>query len=462
MPIMSTSTHKLNVVILAAGKGTRMHSQKPKVLHTLAGRPLLGHVITCAKQLDAQKIIVVYGFGGEAVPQAFTHKDITWVLQENQLGTGHAVQQAVPHLDDDAVTLILLGDVPLVDAAACTRLLAGADKRLSLLSVRKADPTGYGRIVRNSSDRVQAIVEHKDATDAQRAISEVNTGIMAVGNKFLKSWLQRLKNNNSQQEYYLTDIVGMAVTDNVAVHAEVTHDEWSVAGVNSKLDLATLERIYQRRTADALLAQGVTLADQARIDVRGELRVGRDVEIDVGCIFEGNVSLGDGVRVGAYCVLRDAEVGSGTIIAPYTHMEQVKIAEDCRIGPYARLRPGTELGAEAHIGNFVELKNTQVDVGSKINHLSYVGDSSVGKQVNIGAGTITCNYDGANKYRTVIGDGAFIGSNTQLVAPVNVGAGATIGAGSTITRDAPAQELTIARARQVTVSGWKRPQKKPK
>lgn len=459
---MSTTTRRLNVVILAAGKGTRMHSQKPKVLHALAGRPLLGHVINCAKQLHAQKIIVVYGFGGEAVPQAFANENITWARQEHQLGTGHAVQQAVPYLDEKAVTLILLGDVPLVDADACTKLLAQAQERLAVLSVKKPDPTGYGRIVRNAAGRVEAIVEHKDASDAQRTINEVNTGIMAVRNIHLQSWLQRLTNDNSQQEYYLTDIVGMAVADNVTVHAEVTHDEWSVTGVNSKQDLATLERIFQHRYAERLLAQGATLADPARIDVRGELQVGQDVAIDVGCIFEGNVSLADGVQIGAYCVIRDTTIGPGTVIAPYTHMEQVQIAENCRIGPYARLRPGTELGDETHIGNFVELKNSQVDTGSKINHLSYVGDTKVGKEVNIGAGTITCNYDGANKFRTVIGNHAFIGSNTQLVAPVQVGEGATIGAGSTITQDAPAHELTIARARQVTITGWKRPQKKPR
>jgi len=437
-----------------------MHSQSPKVLHALAGRPLLQHVITCAQQLNPQKIVVVYGFGGETVPQAFSNEDITWVRQEDQLGTGHAVQQAVPHLDAEAATLILLGDVPLVSAEACERLLAQAHNQLTLLSVQKADPTGYGRIVRDPQGRVQAIVEHKDATEAQRTIDEVNTGIMAVNNARLVSWLQRLTNHNSQQEYYLTDIIGMAVEDGIPVHAEVTQDEWSVTGVNSKQDLATLERIYQRRYAEALLGQGVTLADPARIDVRGELQAGRDVEIDVGCVFEGKVMLADNVRIGPYCVIRDAIIGAGTSIAAYTHIEQVQIAGDCRIGPYARLRPGTELGDEVHIGNFVELKNSQVGAGSKINHLSYVGDSQVGKQVNLGAGTITCNYDGANKYRTIIEDNVFIGSSTQLIAPVTVGAGATIGAGSTITQDAPANELTIARARQVTIAGWKRPQKK--
>lgn len=454
--------NKLNVVILAAGKGTRMHSNMPKVLHALAGKPLLKHVITCAQQLKPQKIIVVYGFGGESVPQAFHDEEITWVRQEDQLGTGHAVQLAVTHLDADAATLILLGDVPLVGAEACERLLVQAQSRLALMSVRKADPTGYGRIVRDTQGRVQSIVEHKDATEAQRAIDEVNTGIMAVDNTHLVSWLQRLTNHNSQQEYYLTDIIGMAVADGVPVHAEMTLDEWSVTGVNSKQDLATLERVYQRRYAETLLSQGVTLADPARIDVRGELEAGRDVEIDVGCIFEGKVTLADKVRIGPYCVIRDAVIGAGTTIAAFTHMEQVQIAGDCRIGPYARLRPGTELGDEAHVGNFVELKNSQVATGSKINHLSYVGDTRVGKQVNIGAGTITCNYDGANKYRTVIEDNVFIGSSTQLIAPVTVGEGATIGAGSTITRDAPANELTIARARQVTVAGWKRPQRKPR
>ena len=307
-----------------------------------------------------------------------------------------------------------------------------------------------------------AIVEHKDATEAQRTICEVNTGIMAMPNARLRTWLQRLSNNNSQQEYYLTDIIGMAVEDGLTVHAEITQDEWNVTGINSKQDLATLERIYQRRQAEQLLAKGVALADPSRIDIRGELVTGSDVEIDVGCIFEGRVELADGVRIGPYCVISDAVIGSGTIVAAFTHMEQVTIADGCRIGPYARLRPGTQLGAEAHIGNFVELKNSQVDRGSKINHLSYVGDTSVGKQVNIGAGTITCNYDGANKYRTEIGDNAFIGSNTQLVAPVTVGEGATIGAGSTLTQDAPANQLTIARARQVSIANWKRPLKKPR
>lgn len=459
---MSNTTQSLNVIILAAGKGTRMVSQKPKVLHALAGAPLLHHVIHCAKQLSPDKIIVIYGFGGEAVPAAFAHEDITWVKQADQLGTGHAVQQAIPHLNTVGVSLILLGDVPLINADSCRELIAQAQNTLALMSVRKSDPAGYGRIVRNNENKVIAIVEHRDATEAQREIDEVNTGIMAMPNARLLSWLERLNNNNSQQEYYLTDIISMAVQEGKEVHAEVAHDEWNVAGINSKQDLATLERIYQRRQAEGLLAKGVTLADPARIDVRGELEAGTDVQIDVGCIFEGKVRLADNVQIGAYCVIRDSTIGTGTVVAPFTHMEQATIADDCRIGPYARLRPGTELGAEAHIGNFVELKNSQVDKGSKINHLSYVGDTHVGKQVNIGAGTITCNYDGVNKYRTEIGDNAFIGSNTQLVAPVKVGEGATIGAGSTLTQDAPANQLTIARARQVSIAGWKRPQKKPR
>ena len=452
-------SNKLNIVILAAGKGTRMHSDKPKVLHQVAGKPLLGHVIACAEALSPSKIIVVYGFGGEAVPQAFAGQAITWVKQAEQLGTGHAVMQAVPYLDDDATCLILLGDVPLIKPTTCEKLVAKSQQGLALLTVNKPDPSGYGRIVRTGKDEVSAIVEHKDASATQRAIKEVNSGMMAMPNRWLKKWLGALSNHNSQGEYYLTDVVAMAVQDKVPVSAEISQDEWEVAGVNSKLDLANVERVHQQAVANQLLQSGVTLADPNRIDVRGELKVGRDVEIDVGCIFEGQVNLGDGVRVGAYSILRDASIGAGTQIAPYTHMDQVKVANDCRIGPYARLRPGTELSSDTHVGNFVELKNAQVDIGSKINHLSYVGDTTVGKNVNIGAGTITCNYDGANKFRTVIEDNVFIGSDTQLVAPVTIGAGATIGAGSTITRDVPADELAISRGRQTIIKGWKRPQK---
>lgn len=449
--------NKLNVVILAAGKGTRMVSNTPKVLHKVAGRPILQHVISCAKKLNANKIIVVYGFGGEQVKQAFAYEDIIWVEQAEQLGTGHAMQQAQPHLDTDASTLILLGDVPLVDAVSCEQLLSQSQNTLALLSFKKADPTGYGRIVRNAQDKVIAIVEHKDATTQQQAINEVNTGIMAMPNQQLTSWLSRLKNHNAQAEYYLTDIIGFAVQDGVEVVAELSHDEWAVTGINSKQDLAQIERVYQHRNAIELLKQGVTLADPARIDVRGNLNVAKDVEIDVGCVFEGDVTLGAAVKVSAYCVIKDATIAAGTVIAPYTHIVESTIGENARIGPYARLRPGTVLQADTHVGNFVELKNAQVDVGSKINHLSYVGDATIGKQVNIGAGTITCNYDGTNKYRTVIEDNAFIGSDSQLIAPVTIGTGATIAAGSTITKDAPAGELSLSRGRQVTIKGWKRP-----
>jgi len=475
--------NKLNIVILAAGKGTRMHSNKPKVLHQLAGKPLLQHVINCAKQLDPSKIIVVYGYGGEAVPQAFTHENITWVEQTEQLGTGHAVQQALPHLDEDATTLILLGDVPLLSVESCKKLLDQTEE-LGLLTFIKPDPIGYGRIIRNSEGIVTAIIEHKDATAQQREIKEVNTGIIAAENRHLANWLKRLTNNNAQGEYYLTDIVAMAkLEDETAVReiaddesssdswiglskkrytiaTEISQDEAAVTGVNCKKDLADLERIYQKRYADSLMQAGVTLLDPLRIDVRGELSAGKDVEIDVGCVFEGKVSIADNVKIGAYCVIKDADIASGTTIAPFTHIDQAKIGTNSRIGPYARIRPGTTLAAETHIGNFVELKNAQVDIGSKINHLSYVGDSTVGKNVNIGAGTITCNYDGANKFRTIIEDDVFVGSDTQLIAPVTVGKGATIAAGSTITRDAPADQLTLCRAKeQKSIVGWKRPVK---
>jgi len=452
--------NKLNIVILAAGKGTRMHSDLPKVLHVVGAQPILAHVINCAKALQPNKIIVVYGFGGERVKDAFSGEDITWVNQAEQHGTGHAVQQALPYLESDADTLILLGDVPLVDVEACHKLIAQADNKLAILSFNKADPSGYGRIVRDASGLVNAIVEHKDATAEQRAIVEVNTGIMAMPNVYLKSWLSRITNNNAQGEYYLTDIVALAVQDKVSVVAEVTADEWSVTGINAKTDLAQIERVHQARIAQALLQQGVTLKDPARLDVRGDLHCGRDVEIDVNCVFEGKVTLGYRVKIGANCVIKNAVIAAGAQIAAFTHIDDTTVGENSRIGPFARLRPGTTLAAETHVGNFVELKNAQVDVGSKINHLSYVGDSTVGKAVNIGAGTITCNYDGANKFRTVIEDGAFIGSDSQLVAPITIGKNATIAAGSTITRDAPADALTFCRAKeQKTITGWKRPQK---
>jgi bifunctional UDP-N-acetylglucosamine pyrophosphorylase/glucosamine-1-phosphate N-acetyltransferase len=456
------TTQSLNIVILAAGKGTRMQSLMPKVLHKLAGKALLQHVIDAAKQLNPSKIIVVYGYGGNAVPDAFAHENIIWVEQKEQLGTGHAVLQAAPHLDQEATTLILLGDVPLLSRTSCETLL-NKTKALGLLTVNKANPTGYGRIVRNGQTAIEAIVEHKDATEQQRQITEVNTGIIAANNQHLKAWLAQLSNNNAQGEYYLTDIVAQAVKDGQQVAAEVTSDESSVEGVNSKADLSGLERVYQMRYATALMNAGATLHDPFRIDVRGDLKIGKDVEIDVGCVFEGEVTLADKVKVGPYCVIKNSTIGSGTEIAAYTHIEQAHVNAGCKLGPYARLRPGAEISDHAHIGNFVEIKNSTIGDGSKVNHLSYVGDAIVGKNVNIGAGTITCNYDGANKFKTIIEDNAFIGSDTQLVAPVTIGEGATIAAGSTITRDAPAGQLTFCRAKeQKSIANWKRPVKKPK
>lgn len=451
---------KLNIVILAAGKGTRMHSDTPKVLHEIGAMSILGHVITCAKILKPNKIIVVYGFGGETVKDTFLGENIIWVKQAEQLGTGHAVQQAVAYLDDNANTLILLGDVPLVDALDCQKLLSQASDKLAILSFNKADPTGYGRMIRDAHGQIRAIVEHKDATALQQKIIEVNTGIMAMPNQYLVKWLAQLTNDNVQGEYYLTDIVEFAVQQGVSVVAEITEDEWSVTGINAKTDLAKIERIYQTRYAHQLLLQGVTLKDPARLDIRGTLSCGRDVEIDVNCLFEGNVRLGDKVKIAANCVIKNAVIDAGTHIAPFTHIDDTQIGENARIGPFARLRPGTILAAHTHVGNFVELKNSQVDLGSKINHLSYVGDATVGKNVNIGAGTITCNYDGANKFRTVIEDDVFIGSDSQLVAPVTIAKGATIGAGSTITKDAPADQLTFCRAKeQKSIASWKRPVK---
>jgi len=448
----------LNIVILAAGKGTRMVSDKPKVLHTLAGKPLLQHVLDCALSLQPQQVCVVYGHGGEAVPQAMAQYNARFLIQEPQLGTGHAVQQALPYLENDSRTLVLYGDVPLIQHSTLHQMLQ-AGEGLVLLTVNLDDPTGYGRIVRNAESDVQSIVEQKDASPEQLKIEEVNTGIMLVPTAKLREWLGRLGNNNAQGEYYLTDIVAMAVQQGVPVHTVQPAQRWEVEGINNKMQLATLERVWQQNVARRLMLQGVTLADPARLDVRGDLTCGRDVEIDVGCIFEGKVTLGDSVQVGPYSIIRNAAIAPGTQIAAYSHIDASEVGANCRIGPYARLRPGTRIADDAHVGNFVEIKNSEIGQGSKANHLSYIGDSSVGCRVNIGAGTITCNYDGANKFRTVIGDDAFIGSDTQLVAPVTVGKGATIGAGSTITRDTPEGELTLSRSKQISIRGWQRPKK---
>jgi bifunctional UDP-N-acetylglucosamine pyrophosphorylase/glucosamine-1-phosphate N-acetyltransferase len=453
---------KLEILILAAGKGTRMRSDLPKVLHKLAGTPLLGHVVDTAHALGASQTCVVYGFGGEAVPQALADDKLTFVLQAEQHGTGHAVKQALPQLTDDSVTLVLYGDVPLTRTSTLRPLVAAAQAgRLGLLTVTLAHPDGYGRIVREHG-RVTRIVEHKDATHAERAIQEVNTGILAVPTRQLRRWIGELKNENVQGEYYLTDIIAMAVRDRVDVETHQPAQEWEVLGVNSKAQLAELERIQQGEIARALLNDGVTLVDPARLDVRGTLACGRDVVIDVNCVFEGHVELGDGVQVGANCVLRNVKVAAGTRIDAFTLIDDAEIGEVNRLGPFSRIRPGTKLARDVHVGNFVEIKNSQIDDGSKINHLSYVGDTTMGKRVNIGAGTITCNYDGANKHRTVIEDEVFVGSDTQLVAPVTVGRGATLGAGTTLTKDAPAGELTLSRAKQLTISGWKRPVKPKK
>lgn len=450
----------MNVVILAAGKGKRMHSNLPKVLHPLAGKPLLSHVLDTARSLSPESLCVVVGHGGEVVRQAVAAPDVQFGEQSPQLGTGHAVQQALPYLGQGSHTLVLYGDVPLVQASTLKRLLAAAQDGLAVLTVALDNPQGYGRILRNPAGQVTAIVEEKDANDAQRAIQEVNTGIMAIPTARLADWLGALSNNNAQGEYYLTDLIGLAVAQGVPVRTAHPEGPWEVLGVNSKTQLAELERILQSRIAAQLLEEGVRLADPARLDVRGELVCSRDVAIDVGCVFEGRVVLEEAVEVGPYCVLKNVTVAAGARIAAFSHLDSAQVGPDAVVGPYARLRPGTTLEAGAHVGNFVELKNTTLGAGSKANHLAYVGDATVGARVNIGAGTITCNYDGVNKFRTVIEDDAFIGSDTQLVAPVTVGRGATLGAGTTLTKDAPPDTLTISRAKQLAVPGWQRPQKK--
>jgi bifunctional UDP-N-acetylglucosamine pyrophosphorylase / glucosamine-1-phosphate N-acetyltransferase len=459
----------LNIVIMAAGKGTRMKSALPKVLHRLAHQSLLHHVLDTALALKADRIITVTGHGAEAVEAAVrsTAPEVRFARQMPQLGTGHAVQQAVPELTDGGVTLILNGDTPLIQASTAQALIeASGGTQLALLTIvmgSDAEAAGLGRIVRNKLG-IQAIVEHKDADPEQRAIRETYTGVMAVPTAHLKKWLGQLKNDNAQKEYYLTDIVAMAVADGVTVVAAHPSSDTEVLGVNSPLQLADLERRYQRSRAVALMEAGVRLADPARFDVRGHLECGLDVEIDVNCVFEGCVTLGDNVRIGPNCFIKNAAIGADTFVAAFTHMDGeklgVKVGVDAHIGPFARLRPGADLGDEVHIGNFVEVKNSTMAKGSKANHLAYLGDATVGERVNFGAGSITANYDGANKHRTVLGADVHVGSNCVLVAPVTLGAGATIGGGSTITKDAPAAALTVARSKQVTLTGWVRPVKK--
>ena len=448
----------MNIVILAAGQGKRMNSALPKVLHPIAGKPMLAHVLDTARSLKPACLCIVHGHGGDQVKAALETADVTWVEQEPQLGTGHALLQALPHLDFNKPTLVLYGDVPLIQAGTLRGLLAESDRMLALLTVTLADPHGYGRIVR-AGGKVKRIVEEKDASATEKKISEINTGILAAPTAALKRWLPQLGKRNAQGEYYLTDIVALAVAERMPVRTSHPAHEWEVQGVNSKLQLAELERVHQHNTAAALLDHGVTLADPFRIDVRGELSCGRDVSIDINCIFEGKVVLEEGVTVGPHCVLRNVTVMRGAKLEAFCHLQDAEIGEQSIIGPYARLRPGARLGKDVHIGNFVEVKNSNIADHSKANHLAYIGDADIGQRVNVGAGTITCNYDGANKHRTVIEDDAFIGSDTQLVAPVTVGRGATLGAGTTLTRDAPPDQLTVSRAKQVSIAGWKRPRK---
>ena len=449
----------LSVIILAAGQGTRMRSDLPKVLQPLAGRPLLGHVLQCAKQLGADDVCVVYGHGGDAVPSAFSSDAVRWALQAEQLGTGHAVQQAMDGTANEDQALILYGDVPLLTPGTLNRLLdATAEDEVSVLSVDLEDPTGYGRVIRDG-DNVVAIVEQKDASDAEKALSEINTGVMVFPVARLRNWLDNLSNDNSQGEYYLTDVIGMAVADGINVRGIKADTGTEVMGINDKKQLAEAERALQARLVDELMAQGVGFADPARVDVRGKLICGKDVFIDVNAVFEGDVTLGDGVVVESNNLVRDSKIGAGTMLHSNCHIEGATTGENCEIGPFARMRPGAELANNVKVGNFVEIKKSTVADGSKINHLTYIGDAEVGTGVNVGAGTITCNYDGANKHKTTIGDDVFIGSGVNLVAPIEVGKGATIGAGSTITKPAPEGELTLERSKQMSIKGWKKPSK---
>ncbi|MGL6082135.1 MAG: bifunctional UDP-N-acetylglucosamine diphosphorylase/glucosamine-1-phosphate N-acetyltransferase GlmU [Gammaproteobacteria bacterium] len=447
------------VIILAAGKGTRMRSSLPKVLQPLAGRPLLGHVIDTAKKLNADNIITIYGHGGEQVQAAFTAQKIKWVEQSEQLGTGHAVQMTLPVLPQDGVSLILSGDVPCINPLTLQKLLdATAETGIGLVTLTLPDANGYGRIVREQG-QIQAIIEHKDASEEQRQIKEINTGIYAVSNAKLHQWLPSLSNDNAQGEYYLTDIVAMALADGMQVASVEPEQAFEVEGVNDRVQLAALERQFQVYQAKQLMQQGVHLIDPSRFDLRGNLTVGQDVRIDINVIIEGDCELGDNVEIGAGCIIKNTKIAAGTKVQPYSIFDNAIVGEDTQIGPFARLRPGAKLAAEVHIGNFVEVKNTTIGVGSKANHFTYLGDAEIGAGSNIGAGTITCNYDGVNKFKTIIGDQAFIGSNSSLVAPVKIGNGATVGAGSTITRDVEDNSLAVERSKQFAKENYPRPQK---
>lgn len=448
---------KLNVIILAAGQGTRMKSLLPKVLHPLAGVPLLQHVIYRSKNLNPDTINVVYGHGGELVQQSINDSEINWILQAEQLGTGHAVDQARDQLKDDQLVLILYGDVPLIKEETLTKLLAQAKDGFSLLTVTLNNPQGYGRIVRNKEGLVENITEEKDASDEVKKISEVNTGILAVKASLLKGWLSHLDNSNAQEEYYLTDVIAMAVKDGFTVETTQPKNEYEVMGVNNRLQLAELERYHQKEQANNLMVGGITLADPSRLDIRGKIVHGQDISIDVNCVFEGQVTIGNNVSIGSNCVIKDSKIADDVVILPMSVLDNCSVGKGGKVGPFARLRPGAVLADNTRVGNFVEIKKSYIGVGSKISHLTYVGDSLIGKDVNIGAGTITCNYDGANKHQTMIGDNVFIGSATQLVAPVKIGKNATVGAGSTITTNVAEDELVITRVKQKSIQGWKRP-----
>jgi bifunctional UDP-N-acetylglucosamine pyrophosphorylase/glucosamine-1-phosphate N-acetyltransferase len=448
----------LSIVILAAGKGTRMNSQLPKVLQPLAGKPILQYVLDTSHSLQPNNISIVAGHKSEMLRELIKDKNISWRIQDAQLGTGHAVIQAIPDLKSDK-TLILYGDVPLIKKADLQSLIKKSNTGLAVMTHIKNDANGYGRIIREDYE-IQGIIEDKDCNEEQKKIKEINTGILAADTKYLKQWLSRLTNENAQKEYYLTDIVKFAVEDNITVSSHEAEEEVSISGVNSKSELAYIERGLQLNKAEELMDKGVTILDPSRIDIRGQLKCGQDVTIDVGCIFEGDVNLGNNVHIKPYSFIKNSDINESSIIEAFSHIDSSKVGPSCRVGPYARLRPGTVLENEVHIGNYVEIKNSLVDQGTKINHLSYIGDSEIGKNVNIGAGTITCNYDGVDKHKTIIEDDVFVGSNTQIIAPLKVGKGATIGAGSTITKDVPNNDLTLSRAQQKTISGWAKPVKK--